>query len=408
MARARERITARAIPGLLRKPGMHIDGQSLYLNVSEHGSASWIFRYTVNGHRRNMGLGAYPEISLMEARGRAAIQRRLLHDGQDPLEQKRAVAIAAAIEAAKMVTFEQCADQYLRSMAPGWRRSEGQWRQTLRDYVYPTIGSLPVASIDTGLVIKTLEPIWQAMTETANRVRRRIEAILSFATASGYRQGENPARWKDHLEYRLQKPSKLAKPEHFAAMPYGEIGAFIVELRARDTVAARALEFVILTAARAGEALGATWEETDLANRVWTVPANRIKAGREHRVPLSDAAVAVLQSVNSDNGTGLIFRGPYAGGKIADARLRDLLRDLGRSETVHGFRSTFSQWAADCTNYSYETREMALAHNVGSQVERSYQRSDLFDRRRRLMDEWARFCAMPTNIGAVVPIHATA
>jgi integrase len=408
MARARERITARAIPGLLRKPGMHIDGQSLYLNISEHGSASWIFRYTVNGHRRNMGLGAYPEISLMEARGRAAIQRRLLHDGQDPLEQKRAVAIAAAIEAAKMVTFEQCADQYLRSMAPGWRRSEGQWRQTLRDYVYPTIGSLPVASIDTGLVIKTLEPIWQAMTETANRVRRRIEAILSFATASGYRQGENPARWKDHLEYRLQKPSKLAKPEHFAAMPYGEIGAFIVELRARDTVAARALEFVILTAARAGEALGATWEETDLANRVWTVPANRIKAGREHRVPLSDAAVAVLQSVNGDNGTGLIFRGPYAGGKIADARLRDLLRDLGRSETVHGFRSTFSQWAADCTNYSYETREMALAHNVGSQVERSYQRSDLFDRRRRLMDEWARFCAMPTSTGAVVPIHSTA
>src|SRR5436190_1307201 len=205
MARARERITARAIPGLMRKPGMHIDGQSLYLNVSEHGSASWIFRYTVNGHRRNMGLGAYPEISLMEARGRAAIQRRLLHDGQDPLEQKRAVAIAAAIEAAKMVTFEQCADQYLRSMAPGWRRSEDQWRQTLRDYVYPTIGSLPVASIDTGLVIKTLEPIWLAKPETANRVRRRIEAILSFATASGYRTGENPARWKGHLEHRLQK-----------------------------------------------------------------------------------------------------------------------------------------------------------------------------------------------------------
>jgi integrase len=406
MARARERITARAIPGLLRKTGLHIDGQSLYLNVSEHGSASWIFRYTVNGHRRNMGLGAYPEITLMEARGRAAIQRRLLHDGQDPLEQKRTVAIAAAIEAAKMVTFEQCADQYLRSMAPGWRRSEDQWRQTLRDYVYPTIGRLPVAAIDTGLVIQTLDPIWLAKSNTANRVRRRIEAILSFATASGYRTGENPARWKDHLEHRLQKPGKLAKPEHFAAMAYGEVAAFMVELRARDTVAARALEFAILTAARAGEVLGASWEEIDLANNIWTVPANRIKAGREHRVPLSDAALAVLQIVKGDNDTGLVLRGPYAGGKIADARLRDVIHDLGQTCTTHGFRSTFSQWAADCTNYSYEVREMTLAHNVGSQVERSYQRSDLFDRRRRLMADWAKFCAMPTvTHGKVVTLR---
>jgi integrase len=221
----------------------------------------------------------------------------------------------------------------------------------LRDYVYPTIGGLPVASIDTGLVIKILERIWQPKPETANRVHRRIEAILSFATASGYRQGENPARWKDHLAHRLQKPGKLAKPEHFAAMPYTEIGAFMAALRARDTVAARALEFAILTAARAGEVLGATREEINLANKVWTVPANRIKAGRQHRVPLSVASVAVLERATGDNATGLVFRGPYGGGKLADARLRDVIHDLGQTCTTHGFRSTFSQWAADCHNY---------------------------------------------------------
>jgi integrase len=341
------------------------------------------------GTAHNMGLGPFPDISLAEARERAAAQRRLRLDGADPIATRKASRMAAGLDAAKAMTFRQCAEAYIASHQAGWRnpKHRAQWPATLSAYVFPIFGELPVAAVDVGLVMKAVEPIWTAKAETAGRVRGCIESVLDWATARGYRQGENPARWKGHLENLLPKRAKVQRVKHHAALPYAELPDFMDELGQQNGLAARALEFAILTAARTGEIIGATWSEIDFEARLWTVPAERMKANREHRVPLSEAAVAILRPLYDARTDERIFA-------ISNMAMLMLLRRMGRGDlTAHGFRSTFSDWCAEQTNTPSEVREMALAHTVGDKVEAAYRRGDMFETRRQLAVAWAWYCA---------------
>jgi integrase len=403
MARITDRLAAKTAAAA-SKPGMYPDGGGLYLRVAPGGSKSWILRYRHGGRRHDIGLGPYPLIGLADARQRANQRRRLLVDGIDPLAERRAQREAEAAGRAKTRTFAQCTESYIEAHAAGWRggKQEAQWRQSLTAYAYPTIGELPVQAIDTAAVLSVLEPIWRTKTETATRVRLRIEAVLSWATARGYRAaGDNPARWRGHLDNLLPARAKVQRVEHHPALPYAEIGAFMARLRPDTSIAARALEFLILTAARSGEVLQARWDEIDLPSRLWTVPAERMKSGREHRVPLSDAAIAIVKAMAAIQLNDYVF--PGRRGALGRTALFDQLRRIGRADlTTHGFRSTFRSWSAGRTNFPREVAEMALAHTVGDAVERAYQRSDLFEKRRQLADAWARFCAVPAVTGGEV------
>jgi integrase len=343
------------------------------------------FRYGAQG-RHWHGLGPIYTITLAEAREKARECRKLLLDGKDPIAQKRAQQAAARLEAAKAMTFDAAAETYIRAHHPAWknRKNEEQWRNTLKRYASPVIGKLPVGAVDTAFVLRVLEPIWRTKSETASRVRMRIERVLAWATVHGYRGGDNPARWRNHLDQLLPAQGKIAPVKHHAALGYAEVPGFIVELHERDGAAAEALEFLILTAARTGEVLGATWEEIDLKKATWTVPAPRMKSGREHRVPLSDRSVAILDGLS--HRSRRVF-------PLSNMALLQLLRRMGRADiTAHGFRSSFRDWAAERTHYPNFVVEMALAHTVGNKVEAAYRRGDLFDKRRALMAEWAAFC----------------
>jgi integrase len=357
-----------------------------------------------------MGLGSADLFTLAEARDKALAARRIVAEGIDPIETRRAAHMAARADAAKAMTFKQCAEAYIRSHQAGWRNAKhgAQWTASLQNYVYPVFGDLPVQAIDVALVMKAIEPIWAVKPETAGRVRGRIEAALGWATTRGYRPpGENPARWRGHLENLLPARSKVRRVTHYAALPYTDLATFMAALRRQDGIPARALEFCILTAARTNEVIGARWDEIDLAQRLWTVPPERMKQGREHRVPLSDPALVVVNAMAGIRQGDFIFPGGRAGAKLSNMSMLMLLRRMGRDDvTAHGFRSTFRDWAAESTSYPAEVAEMALAHRVGTAVEQAYRRSDLFDRRRRLMDEWAKFCAAPAKAGEVVPIRA--
>jgi integrase len=372
--------------------GYYGDGGGLYLQVSQSGAKSWVFRYRVNGRLREMGLGAaaVPDapgtVTLVDARKRAYALREQLARKEDPIEIRKAEQIRAKLENAKQMTFRQCAEAYIGAHAAEWRnaRHAGQWPSTLADYVYPTFGDLPAQAIDVALVMRVLRPIWSTKRETASRVRGRIESILDWAATAGYRTGENPARWRGHLENLLSKKTKIQKP-HLASVPYAEVAEFMARLRQVEGVAARALEFTILTASRTGEVLGARWEEINLAERIWTVPAERMKGGFEHRVPLPANAVALIGS-----GSGFVFNNRNR--PLPSTAMIVAMKGL-RPETVHGFRSTFSTWAADNTTFSKEIREAALAHRFGdAETYRAYQRSDLLERRRELMEAWSRWC----------------
>jgi integrase len=398
-------------------PAVLHDGGGLYLRVSGSGAKSWVFRYQLDGKRRDMGLGPYPDVSLADARARAGEHRKLRLDGVDPLEARTADRYAQRVAEAKGRTFREVAEELLRQKEAGWRNAahREQSRNTLATYVYPVLGELPVAAIDTGLVMQALTPIWATKTETAKRVRGRIEAVLDAATVHGYREGPNPASWRGHLDELLPAPGKLRVVEHHPALPYAEVPAFMADLRAHTGVSARALEFAILTAARSGEALGATWSEIDLVSRTWTIPAARMKALREHRIPLSDAALAVIGKIRefaltvdgSPEKGAPVFPGLRRAVPLSRMVLLKLLWRLGHREvTVHGFRSSFSDWAAERTNYPREVVEMALAHAIENPVEAAYRRGDLFEKRRQLMDAWAQFCAAPATTGEVVPLHA--
>jgi integrase len=411
------KLTAVAV-AKAKGPAVLFDGGGLYLRVSGSGAKSWVFRYQLDGKRRDMGVGPFPQISLAEARGKAAAHRKARYDGIDPLEAKAAVRAAQRLSAAKGRTFREVAEDFIGRNEAGWRNQKHrqQWRNTLATYVYPVIGELPVAAIDAGLVVQVLDPLWTEKPETASRVRGRIEAVLDAATGRGWRQGPNPAQWKGNLAHILPARARVRKIAHHAALPFDEVPAFLGLLCSRTGMAARALEFVIFTAARTGEALGARWQEIDLVAKIWTIPGERMKAGREHRVPLSDAALAVLEQVaplammtdGKPDPAAPVFPGPRRALPLSNMTMLMLLRRMKRGDlTAHGFRSSFSDWAAERTAYPREVVEMALAHAVENKVEAAYRRGDLFEKRRRLMMDWAAFCETP-SAGEVVRLRAGA
>ena len=409
MARKIGVLSALAV-GRESNPGFYSDGGGLYLRVGPTGAKSWVFRYRIDGKLRDMGLGPTHAVTLAEARAKATEARKLRVDGADPLQARQAVRQAAKLEAAKAMTFQQCADAYIEAHRAGWKNEKhgAQWGATLAAHVYPVFGELPVAAIDTGLVMKALEPIWTTKTETASRVRGRIESVLDWATTREYRTGENPARWRGHLDNLLPARSKVQKVEHHAAMPYTDVGDFMARLRQQAGAGARALELAILTAARSGEILGARWDEIDMNAAIWTVPAGRMKAGQEHRVPLSAAALDVLGKMAAVREGDFVFAGGRAGKSLSNMAMAMVLRRMELPElTVHGFRSTFRDWAAERTAYPSEVVEMALAHTIGNKVEAAYRRGDLFDKRRKLMDEWAKYCGTVAadSTASVVPLR---
>ena len=394
------------------KAGRHADGGGLHLLVKESGARSWVYRFMLRGKSRDVGLGAAsgPDtISLATARDKAAALRLQVKAGVDPLAERHREAseALASVQAALIagITFKAVAETYIGANEGSWRNDKHrqQWRNTLAAYVYPVMGELPVAEIGTAHVLKILEPIWQDKPETASRIRGRIETVLDAAKARGYREGENPARWRGHIAQILPARSRLTRGHH-KAMSYEAISAFMAKLREREAMAALALEFVILTATRTSEVLGATWAEVDLDKAIWTVPATRMKAGKEHRIPLSPRAVEILEAVKP-LGKASLFPADK-GGKLSTMAMSMLLRRMKLDCTVHGFRSAFRDWAAEQTGYAHEVCEMALAHTIGNKVEAAYRRGDLFDKRRRLMADWSVYCASGGAAGAkVTPIR---
>ena len=391
MARTVGKLTALKVSRPL-KPGMYADGAGLYLQVTGAGAKSWLYRFSLQGKAREMGLGSLSAVSLSEARIKAGECRRLREEGVDPIEARKVRREQAALDAAKSITFKEAAANYIASHRAGWRNEKhaSQWENTLATYAEPVLGRVSIQAIDTTLVLKVLEPIWKTKPETASRLRGRIEAILDWAKVRGLRQGENPARWRGHLDHLLPARSKVRRVKHHAALSYAELPDFIAKLRAQEGVAARALEFTILTAARTGDTIGAVWYEVNTSDKVWTVPADRMKAGKEHRVPLSSRALAILREGHDMQTSDYVFPGGKAGKPLSNMAMTEVLRRMGRRDiTVHGFRSTFRDWAAERTNFPSEVVEMALAHAVGDKVEAAYRRGDLFEKRRRLMAEWA-------------------
>jgi integrase len=409
MAQTTGLLTALKVGRLSGKPGMHPDGGGLYLQITKNG-ASWIYRYMLRGRAREMGLGPLVLFGLQEARAKALDARRLRHEGVDPIEARKAARLRERLDEAKAMTFTECAEAYIKAHRAGWRNGKhtAQWEATLATYAKPVMGALPVQAIDTALVLKVIEPLWITKPETASRLRGRIESVLDWATVRGYRAGENPARWRGHIDKLLPARSKVRKVQHHAALPYAELSRLLVALREQEGIAARALEFTILTAARTGETIGAIWGEVTLSAKLWTVPADRMKARKEHRIPLSARALAVLEEVRSVRASEskFIFPGGKVGRPLSNMAMTEVMRRMGWGDiTVHGFRSTFRDWAAERTSFPSEVVEMALAHTVSDKVEAAYRRGDLFEKRRRLMDVWAGFCAKPVAAGAVVALR---
>jgi integrase len=372
---------------------MYADGAGLYLRVARAGGKSWVLRFMLDGKAREMGLGGVAKVGLADARRRAADQRLLLSDKIDPIERRKGEHSATKIEAAREMSFDDCAAAYIKAHAASWRhpKHHQQWTNSLARHVSPVFGDVPVRSIDVGMVMNVLEPLWAKTPETAGRIRGRIEAVLDWAKARGFREGENPSRWRGHLSNLLPRPSKVRAAKHYAALHCAEIGAFMSDLRSRTDLAAAALEFLILTAGRTSEVAGARWAEVDWGARTWIVPAARMKGGREHRVPLSGAAVAILERMKATEGE-FIFGSEPGRGLGKNALLKQLKR-MGRTDlTIHGFRATFKTWASERTAFQNEIVEAALAHVVGNKVEQAYRRGDMFEKRCRLMQQWATFC----------------
>jgi integrase len=417
------KLTAVSVKGQL-KPGRHTDGGGLHLYVKDTDCRTWVLRFMRAGKSRDMGLGAYPEVPLAEARERAAAARKLIRAGSDPLEARQSAE--AARTATISHTFRAAAEELMADKGKGWRnpKHRAQWASTLQSYAFPVFGEWPVQQVDSEAIMRVLRPLWDRIPETGSRLRGRIEAVLDAATARGWRTGENPARWKGHLASRLPSPRKVKAAVHHPALPWSEMGAFLAALRQREGLAARAVELAILTACRSGEVRGMRWGEVDLDAAVWTVPGKRMKAGRLHRVPLPSAAVALLRGIRPSlpAADALVFPGARIGTAQSDMTLIAVLRRMndvpagelppwrdgatGEPITVHGFRSTFRVWAGECTAYPREVVEAALAHTLKDKVEAAYQRSDLMERRRPLMEDWAAFCTAGDRSGVVVPIRA--
>lgn len=378
------------------KPGRHSDGGGLYLFIDPHGRRRWIFMYVREGKRTELGLGGRRDLSLASARAEAAKLRETLATGGDPK--------AARAMDERIPTFGECADTYVEAMKPSWRNAKhaAQWSMTLTKYAMP-MRSKPVNAIDTQDVLDVLQGLWKRTPETAERLRGRIENVLDAAKAKGHRVGENPARWRGHLDQLLPKRQRLSRGHH-AALPYDAVPEFMADLRGRSAVAARALEFTILTAARSTEVLGARWDEIDKGKKLWTIPAERMKAGREHRVPLAPRVIDIVEAMEKLGTQGYLFPGCKPKTPLSSMAMAMLLRRMKATITIHGFRSTFRDWASETTGFPHEVCEMALAHTIGNKAEAAYRRGDLFDKRRKLMEAWAGYCARKAG-AKVVPLH---
>ncbi|MBL0420504.1 integrase arm-type DNA-binding domain-containing protein [Ramlibacter sp. AW1] len=392
----------------LTEPGHHVVGgvPGLALQVAPGGARTWVLRITVGSKRRDMGLGGYPGVTLEDAKTKARQARALVEKGIDPILQRRQAKSALAAQQAAQKTFKQCATAYIDGKSREWANAKhaAQWTSTLETYAYPTLGDLLVGDIGLPQVLGVLKPIWNDKTETASRVRGRIEAVLDWATVHGYREGLNPARWKGHLDKLLAARGKVAKVQHHKALPIDDVPAFLARLREQAGMGARALEFAILTLARSGEVRGATWAEIDLGRAEWTIPAERMKAGKEHRVPLSKPALELLQALPRMEGTDLVFPSTMLK-PLSDMTLLAAMRRMKVDAVPHGFRSSFRDWASERTSYPHEVVEMALAHAIADKVVAAYLRGDVFEKRRRLMDDWAAFCGNVIKGGGMVPLE---
>jgi len=381
------------------KPGRHSDGAGLYLQVKETGTKSWIFQFVSRGRERQMGLGSADVVTLKQARDKAAAARDLLAAGKDPIDEKHQARKATIVKDAPPVTFEQASEDFLTAHGPAWRnpKHRQQWASTLRTYAYPVIGSLSVAEVETAHILKILRPIWTTTPETAQRLRGRIENILDSATAAGHRAGDNCARWKGHLAHLLPPPNKLKNTRHHPAMPFPEMPAFMATLQRRKGISVRALEVLILTAARTGEIIAMTDAELDLDEKLWTVPAERMKAGREHIVPLCDRAVKILRSIPREKGNPFLFAGMSSGTHLSNMAMLAFMKQIAPDFTPHGFRSSFTDWANETTPTPHHVVEMALAHTIGNKTEAAYRRGDLLAKRRELMNLWEAFLYPSAN-----------
>ncbi|MBR1232591.1 site-specific integrase [Bradyrhizobium sp. AUGA SZCCT0182] len=397
MGRAANRLSPLRVKSDL-PPGLYGDGHGLYLQVSAQKTKAWVYRYMIAGRARKMGLGPIHSVSLAEARRRAADMHRQIWEGVDPIEARRTTKGELAAAKVRGISFRQCAEKYIEAHASSWKsaRHTQQWPATLKQYVYPGLGDMPVSAIDKSHVLAVLEPIWLTKTETARRVRGRIETVLDWARARDYRSGENPARWRGHLDQLLPARARIAPVKNLAAMPYRDLPAFMARLRGQGGLNASALEFLILTAARTGDVIGGTWDEIDFTERLWIVPGARVKSKkgtlrRDHVVPLCDRAIELLSVLRRDG--EFIFAGTHPGKSISPAVMIRLTKEMtGNGVTVHGFRSAFRDWGAEQTNYPNEMLEMALAHTVSNKVEAAYRRGDQREKRRRLMEDWAVYC----------------
>lgn len=410
MARSIHRLTPDLVRRRSKKPGLYGDGGGLYLRVKPPAACSWAFRYMLGGKAREMGLGSYPGISLPEARELAREARALKAAGKDPIGERESQRARERQQQAMAKTFRECATAYVESRRPYWKNAKhaAQWTATLETYAIPIVGDRVIGSIERPDIIRVLDPIWLNKNETARRVRQRIEAVLDWATIRGHRTGENPARWKA-LKEGLPRGEEKPADQHHAALAYRQLPAFLTALTNQEGVAAEALRFTILTAVRTGEAIGATWDEIDFEREVWTIPALRTKTKKkDHRVPLSKAALAVLRARHkATGGEGFVFPGLKRKKPISNMAMLALLGRMGRDDvTVHGFRSTFRDWAEETTNFPGSVAEAALGHVVGDKVEAAYRRGDLFEKRRKLMAAWGGFCTAPAAVGGkVVPIR---
>ena len=394
MPKIAKELTALAV-NKLRRTGLHAVGgvNGLGLQVTKSGSRAWVLRVVVSGKRREFGLGGFPTVSLASARDRARSMLDQLFEGIDPAEAKRQAKSALAAQRARAVNFKTLAEQDIAQHEASWKNAKhaAQWTATLETYAFPVCGSMVAADIDTATVLRVLEPIWVEKTETASRLRGRVEAVLDYATAKGLRQGPNPARWKGNLALTLPAKRKVKTVKHHPAVPVQDMPKFFQSLQQKEGTAARALEFLTLTAVRSGEVRGAQWSEIDLAKKIWTVPAERMKAKREHRVPLSTQAIKLLKSLPSKETGGLVFPGSKATAKLSDMALTALMRRMEMNAVPHGLRSSFRDWVGEMTPHPREVAEMALAHKVANLVEAAYMRSDLFEKRRLMMQDWATY-----------------
>lgn len=394
MAKKAKELSAMAVSRIKQNGRFAVGGvDGLCLRVTG-GSRSWVLRVMIDTKRCDIGLGGFPDVPLGEARDKARELRKQIRDGINPIVERQTQRFQAKLQKAKKKTFQECSLAYIDAHQAAWKNDKHrkQWNSTLENYAFPIIGKLPVDDIETTLVMQVIEPIWHDKTETANRLRGRIEAVLDWAAVRGYRKGENPARWKGHIDKLLPSRSKIQKVKHYAALPYSDLCAFMETLRSRNGISARALEFAILTAARSGEVRGAKWQEIDFKSKIWTIPANRMKAGKEHRIPLADESVQLLTKLPRIVGNEFLFPS-IKGGQLSDMALTAILRHMDRGDlTQHGFRSTFRDWAGETTSYPREVIEHALAHQLKDKAEAAYQRGDLLEKRCDLMADWARYC----------------